>query len=145
MFERLIESLGTISTRDDATQARNPETQLAAAILLYAVVPADHVYASAESAALHEGLRHIFRLPDDKCRKLVSRAMAQYSREPTLLAPATLLKHRLSLSFRQLILATARRIALADGELHNNELDVLARISSLLGLNIAESSQNRSA
>ena len=134
MFDRLIEALGTVSTKDDAVQIQRAETQLAAAILLYAVLPADRIFVPEEILALRQGLNHIFNFSDEKCRKLMSRAASQYQKEPTLLAPATLLKHRLSLSFRNLVLATARRIAMADGQLHDNEADVLRRIELLLGL-----------
>ncbi len=145
MFDRLIEALGTISTKDDAVQVQYAETQLATAILLFAVVPADRVCLPEEMQALQNGLLHIFDISNAKCRKLMSRAASQYMKEPTLLAPATLLKHRLSLSFRNLVLATARGIAMADGSMHENEADVLRRMEMLLGLSIGGAATKKSA
>ncbi len=145
MFDRLLESLGTISTKEDAVQIRQPETQLATAILLFAVIHADSIHAASESRAFYEGLRHIFGLEEAKCWKLMSRAVSQYRKEPSLLAPATLLKHRLSPGFRQLVFATAQRIAMADGHLHEYETDVLARMSSLMGLDEIELSEQQTA
>ncbi len=145
MFNRLLESLGTISTKDDALQVLEPETQLATAILLFAVIHADSYYAAAESRAFYEGLRHIFGLSEDKCWKLMSRAVSQYHKEPSLVAPATLLKHRLSTGFRRLVLATANRIALADGLLHDYEADVLGRLETLLDLREVPNVQSISA
>ncbi|MFO1033171.1 MAG: TerB family tellurite resistance protein [Hyphomicrobiales bacterium] len=134
MFERLIESIGIESTGGDAAQLARAETQLAAAILLFAIIPADRQHHRDESLALHLSLRRLFPLPEDKARKLVARAAAQYGREPTLLAPATLLKHRLSEAFRRRILLEAEIIAMADGSIHEFERDVLSRMERLLGL-----------
>ena len=145
MFDRLLESLGTVSTKDDAVQIRHPETQLATAILLFAVIRADSFHAASESRAFYEGLRHIFGLDEAKCWKLMSRAVSQYRKEPSLLAPATLLKHRLSIGFRHLVLVTANRIAMADGHLHNYEADVLSRIETLLDLRDEPDAQSISA
>ena len=145
MFNRLLESLGTISTKDDAVQVLEPETQLATAILLFAVIQADSIYAASESRAFYEGLRHIFGLSEDRCWKLMSHAVSQYHKEPSLVAPATLLKHRLSMAFRRLVLVTAKRIAMADGYLHAYEADVLARLETLLDLRDAEDVQSASA
>ena len=145
MFNRLLESLGTISTKDDAVQVLEPETQLATAILLFAVIQADSSYAASESRAFYEGLRHIFGLSEDRCWKLMSRAVSQYHKEPSLVAPATLLKHRLSMAFRRLVLVTAKRIAMSDGYLHAYEADVLARLETLLDLRDAEDVQSASA
>ena len=77
--------------------------------------------------------------------KLMSRAVSQFHKEPLLLAPATLLKHRLSIGFRRLVLVTANRIAMADGHLHNYEADVLARIETLLDLREEPDAQSISA
>ncbi len=145
MFNRLLESLGTISTKDDAVQVLEAETQLATAILLFAVIHADSFYAASESRAFYEGLRHIFALDGAKCWKLMSRAVSQYRKEPSLLAPATLLKHRLSLGFRQLVFVTAKRVAIADGQLHAYEADVLARLETLLDLRDVLDKQSISA
>jgi len=141
MFDRLIEALGTISTKDDAVQVNRAETQLAVAILLYAVIPADRVVLQEEVQAFRSGLLHIFDISDDNCRKLMSQASKQYHQEPTLLAPATLLKHRLSPSFRNLVFTAARSIAMSDGNMHENEADVLRRIEMLLAISIAPNAQ----
>lgn len=145
MFNRLLESLGTISTKGDAVQVLQPETQLATAILLFAVIRADSFYAASESRAFYEGLRHIFGLDEAKCWKLMSRAVSQYSKEPSLLAPATLLKHRLSRGFRRLVFVTAKHIAMADGNVHAYEADVLARLEALLDLHEPNRSESLSA
>ncbi len=145
MFNYLLENLGTISTKDDAVQALESDTQLATAILLVAVIPAESSHAAEQSRALHEGLRHIFELNEDKCWTLMSRAVSHYRKEPSLLAPTTLLKHRLSIGFRQLIFVTAKRIAMADGHLHDYEADVLARLETLLDLRLAQLNESLSA
>lgn len=145
MFDRLLESLGTISTKDDAVQVQQSETQLATAILLFAVIQADSFHAASESRAFYEGLRHIFGLSEAKCWKLMSRAVSQYRKEPSLLAPATLLKHLVSPGFRQLVFVTAQHIAMADGHLHDYEADVLSRIETLLDLRDARNTQSLSA
>jgi uncharacterized tellurite resistance protein B-like protein len=145
VFERLIENLGHIATIDDSAQARDPETQLAAAMLLYAVMPADRVVLPEESVELRFAIQHIFGLSDARCQKLISRAVSIYDREPTLLAPATILKHRISTAFRRLILTSAYRIAMADGRMHAYEADVLARMSSLMGLNEPERNERLTA
>jgi uncharacterized tellurite resistance protein B-like protein len=134
VFERLVESLGLTTSGGDAAQLPRAETQLASAILLFAIIPADRQHLREESQALHLSLRRLFALSDDKANKLVARAAAQYGREPTLLAPATLLKHRLSEIFRRKLVVEAYIIALADGELHAYEQDVLLRMERLLGL-----------
>ena len=145
MFDRLIEALGTISTQDDAVQLQRAETQLATAILLYAVVPADRITLPEEMLELHSALIHIFSLSDEAACKLIAEASDDYQKEPTLLAPATLLKHRLSFSFRNLIMSAAKRIAIVDGSVHENEADVLRRIEILLGLSSGTGQQRKSA
>jgi uncharacterized tellurite resistance protein B-like protein len=138
VFDRLIESLGRDTLVDDATQMRVPENQLSVAILLFAVLPADNVIRPEESLELRVTLQHLLELDDVKSRYLIDRAMASHARDQSLLACATLLKHRLSFNFRRQLLGAARRIAMSDGRMHDNEADVLARISSLLGLNATE-------
>jgi len=135
MFDRLVENLGRASVAGDAAQIRNPETQLAAAMLLYAVLPADNVIRPEESFELRLTLQRLLRVGDVQAQHLISRAVSAYSREPSLLACATILKHRFTLGFRNSLFEAARRIAAADGQIHVNEADVLSRITSLLGLN----------
>jgi uncharacterized tellurite resistance protein B-like protein len=135
VFDRLVESIGRNTQIDDSAQAQVPENQLAAAILLYAVLPADNVIRPEESLELRIALQHLFGATDEKSRRLIARAMSAHSREPSLLASATILKHRFTFNFRRHILGAAHRIAMSDGRMHDYEADVLARISSLLGLN----------
>jgi len=138
MFDRLIESLGRTNQIDDSAQGRVVENQLAAAMLLYSVLPADHVIVPQESMELRLALQHLFFLTDLKSRHLITRAVSAHARDPSLVACATILKHRFSFAFRRRLLGAAHRIAMSDGRLHDNEADVLARISSLLGLNATE-------
>ncbi len=135
MFNRLVENMGRASTLDDNVQMHDPENQLAAAILLYAVLPADNVVVPQESLELRFSLQHHFRVSDQHSRHLISRAVSAHALEPSLVASATILKHRFTLNFRRHLLNSAHRIAMSDGRLHDNEIDVLSRISSLLGLN----------
>jgi uncharacterized tellurite resistance protein B-like protein len=138
VFDRLVESLGRSTEIDDVTQLKIPENQLAVAILLYAVLPADNVVRPEECLELRIALQHLFSFDDVKSRHIIARAVSSYARDPSLLACATILKHRLSFNFRRQLLGAARRIAMSDGRMHDNEADVLARISSLLGLNATE-------
>ena len=135
MFERLIKSMGQPANRQNGDVTHDPELQLATAQLLYGMLPADYLVKQLECIALLHGLERIFGFGPQRSHKLVARAAAAYSNEPNILASATLLKRRTSLAFRQKIMVEAKAIALADGDIHNNESDLLNRLANLLGLN----------
>jgi uncharacterized tellurite resistance protein B-like protein len=138
MFERLIKSFGTPSNQHNAFVLRDHELQLASAKLLFSMLPADYNIEPEESVALREALTRLFGFGTLRCRRMIARAAAAHFREPSLLAAATLLKHRTSAAFRQNLLLEIRRIARADGSLHHFEIDMEERIGRLLGLPATE-------
>jgi uncharacterized tellurite resistance protein B-like protein len=134
MFERLIKSFGKPSNQHSSIVVRDQELQLASAKLLFSMIPADYNIEPEESVALREALTRLFHFGPMRCRRMIARAVAAHYREPSLLAAATLLKHRTSEAFRRNLLAEIRRIACADGTLHEYEIDLQTRVERLLGL-----------
>ncbi len=134
MFERLIKSFGTPSNQRDHVVVNDPELQLASAKLLFSMLPVDYNIEPEESVALREALTRLFHFGHLRCRRMIARAAAAHFHEPSLLAAATLLKHRTSEAFRKNLLAEIRRIACADGTLHDYEIDLQTRVERLLGL-----------
>jgi uncharacterized tellurite resistance protein B-like protein len=138
MFERLIRSFGRPANQTDGTVVRDQELQLASAKLLFSMLPADYNIEPEESVALREALTRLFHFTPMKCRRMIARAAAAHYREPSVLAAATLLKHRTAEAFRHTLLDEVRAIARADGALHPNELDLQTRVERLLGLPATE-------
>jgi uncharacterized tellurite resistance protein B-like protein len=134
MFERLIKSLGRALPESDGFVLRDQELQLASAKLLFSMLPADYNIEPEESVALRFALTRLFHFSPHKCRRMIARAAAAHFREPSILAAATLLKHRAPVEFRQRLLEEIRVIARADGALHENEIDLQERVERLLGL-----------
>jgi uncharacterized tellurite resistance protein B-like protein len=128
MFERLINSLGQPANTQTGDAAHDPELQLAAAQVLFAMLPVDYHVKQLECIALMRALERLFG------QKLVSRAAAGHAREPGILASAMLLKRGTSLAYRQQVINEARVIALSDGTIHSNETDLINRMEALLGL-----------
>jgi len=100
MFNRLIESFGRPANQHDGTTVRDGELQLAAAVLLFGVLPIDYVVTSDEGAALRKSLQTLFGFSPDKCHRMIARAAAVHGRDPSILAATTLLKRRTSEEFR---------------------------------------------
>lgn len=141
MFERLINSFGKPANQHDGSYPRDPELQLAAATLLFAVMPADHKVTADETCTMRKALNSLFNMSPEKCRRMIARAAAAHSRDSNIVAPTTLLKRRTSKIFRLQLLAEINSIMRADGVLHDNELDLEHRVARLLGLvteNIAQ-------
>jgi uncharacterized tellurite resistance protein B-like protein len=142
MFERLINSFGKPANQQDIAYPRDAELQLAAAILLFAVLPVDYRVTAEETCALRKALTALFKLSPEKCQRMIARAAAAHDRDPNIVAATTMLKRLTSESFRHHLLAEINIIMRADGVLHDNELDLEHRVARLLGLtpeNIAKS------
>lgn len=140
MIDRLLAELGRPATDNAAAQK---QLQLATAILLYSVLPADYVINWAETSSLLEELEKLSGLPRTGVNRLVRRAAAAHQSDSAILACATLLKLKADVSFRQDILAAAIRISLADGMSHHFEVHLIERLARLLG--VSPAGQRRAA
>jgi uncharacterized tellurite resistance protein B-like protein len=134
MFERLLKRIGQSNQSHLKNIATDAELLLAAAKVLFAVLPVDHVVTKQEGVALRTSLIRLFALSPEKCRRLMARAAAAHGRESSILAAATLLKHRTPEAFRHELLEEVNSLIHADGVLHDNELDLEQRVARLLGL-----------
>jgi uncharacterized tellurite resistance protein B-like protein len=134
MFERLIKSFGKPSNQDNGFVLHDQELQLASAKLMFSMLPVDYYIEPEESAALRESLTRLFGFNLSKCRRMIARAAAAHFHDPSLLAAATLLKHRTTETYRRNLLEEIRAIARADGTLHDYEIDLQERVERLLGL-----------
>ncbi len=134
MFERLIKSFGRPANQFSADAMRDPELQLAAAKLLFGMLPADYRVEPQERVALRVALTRLFGFDAAKARRMIARAASAHGADPSLLAAATLLKRRAPEAFRQALLSELRGIACSDGVLHENEIDLSSRAERLLGL-----------
>jgi len=140
MIDRLIAELGRPAGQDAATQN---QLQLATAILLYSVLPADYEVHRNEIASLVAELKKLFNLPRAKTNRLISRATVAHQSDSAILACATLLKLSTEVGFRQDVLASAIRIALADGTNHHFEIHLIERLARLL--NVSPAGERRAA
>jgi uncharacterized tellurite resistance protein B-like protein len=134
MFERLIKSLGQPVNRNDAPPDQDPELQLAAALLLFGVMPADYKITRDETSALRVALIGLFDFSPERCRRMMARAASMHARESSIVGATTLLKRRASEDFRLRLMREVRKLSRADGVVHDNELDLEHRIERLLGL-----------
>ena len=133
MFERLIQSFGR-PANNFSRDLQDPELQLASTMLLFAMLPADYQVKQLECVALMQALSRLFGISETKGRRLIARAVAAFDKEPTIFASAMLLKQRTTPEFRANLFNEASQIAMADGEIHWNEKDLLDRLQPMLGL-----------
>jgi uncharacterized tellurite resistance protein B-like protein len=128
MFERLINSFG------QSANPREAELQLAAAVLLFGVMPVDYKVTQDETSAFRASLVSLFNYSPEKCRRVMARAASAHARDSSIVATTTLLKHRTSEQFRTRLMCEVRKLSRADGVMHDNEHDLEQRIERLLGL-----------
>lgn len=140
MIDRLLAELGRPATDNAAAQN---QLQLATAILLYSVLPADYVINRAEISSLLDELAKLSGLPRARVNRLVRRAAAAHQSDSAIMACATLLKLKADASFRQDVLAAAIRISLADGVCHHFEIHLIERLARLL--NVSPAGERRAA
>ena len=133
MFQRLIQSFGR-PANNFSRDLHDPELQLASTLLLFAMLPADYRVKQLECVALMHALSRLFGIGEIKSHRLIARAVAAFNKEPGIFASAMLLKQRTSPEFRSRLFCEARQIAMADGEIHWNEKDLLNRLQHMLGL-----------
>jgi uncharacterized tellurite resistance protein B-like protein len=134
MFNRLLKSFGRPANQEDNPVIHDGELQLAAAVLLFGILPVDYVVTADEGAALKKSLQTLFGFSEEKCHRMMARAAAVYGRDTSILAATTLLKHRTTEMFRYRLVAEAQLIMRADGVLHDNELELGQRMKNMLGL-----------
>jgi uncharacterized tellurite resistance protein B-like protein len=134
MFERLLNSIGQPAQPPTTDVAADGELSLAAAKVMFAVLPVDYEVTNQERVALRTSLMRLFHISQEKCHRLMARAAAAHNKDPSILAAATLLKHRTPENFRRKLLAEINSLIRADGVLHDNELDLEHRMARLLGL-----------
>lgn len=140
MIDRLLAELGRPAADNAAAQK---QLQLASAILLYSVLPADYVIHRAEISSLLDELAKLSGLPRARVNRLVRRAAAAHQSDSAIMACATLLKLKTDMSFRQDVLAAAIRISLSDGASHHFEIHLIERLARLLG--VSPAGQRRAA
>jgi uncharacterized tellurite resistance protein B-like protein len=143
MFDRL---LGHIDNNNAATQnLRDPDgdIRLSAAILLFSMVPADYQNLPEEGTVLLQQICKLLNLGQRRGHKLIARAAAAKDAEPSIFAAANILKRKTSIEFRQKILHAIDLIALADGVVQVQEVDLAARTKRLL--NIEQNAENAEA
>jgi uncharacterized tellurite resistance protein B-like protein len=134
MFERLINSFGRPANQQDGAHLRDGELQLAAAVLLFGVMPVDHRITNDETSAFHDALVTLFNYSPEKCRRMMARAASAHARDSSIVAATTLLKRRSPEHFRRRLMQEVRNLTRADGTVHDNEIDLEQRIERLLGL-----------
>jgi uncharacterized tellurite resistance protein B-like protein len=134
MIDRLLAELGRPAEKAAAAQA---QLQLATTILVYSVLPADHVIPRTEVSSLIGELKKLFNLPRSKANRLISRASVAHQSELAILACATLLKLKTDVSFRQNVFAAAIRFSLADGTTHHFDIHLIERLAHLLNVSPA--------
>ena len=131
MFNRLVDMLGR--SAPDASAAHH-EIQLAASILLAAVVPADFQSLAKEHAICTEELAKLFKLNASAAGRLYGRALAARASDPAIFPAATILKRATDRALRVQILNACRAVAEADGSIHEFEQELLQRIEMLLDI-----------
>jgi uncharacterized tellurite resistance protein B-like protein len=134
MFERLIKSFGKPANLTRSAHVTDHELQLAAAMLMFAVLPVDHKVTADETCALRSALVSLFDFSPEEAQRMLARSAAAHANEPSIVAATTLLKHRTTPEFRQHLLHELRAIVRSDGEVHHNESDLEQRVERLLGL-----------
>jgi uncharacterized tellurite resistance protein B-like protein len=130
-IDRLLSELGRPATTDAMVQR---QLQLAAAILLCSALPDGDPIHALNAPTLREELGNLFPLPPARLNRLVIRASGSHQSRSAILACATLLKLRSSLSFRHNILASAIRVGLADGMTNHFEIHLIEQLARLLNV-----------
>jgi uncharacterized tellurite resistance protein B-like protein len=140
MFNRLLESIGNEAA---AKHPPHHEVQLATAILIVAIAPADFQSLAEEHATAVNHLRQLFNLNTHAAQRLFGRAVAARVDDPAMFPAATILKRATDKVFRQKVLQACHAIAEADGNIHEFEHELLQRLAFLL--NVTDLPQQRTA
>jgi uncharacterized tellurite resistance protein B-like protein len=138
MFDRLLGFIDRSNRTSTNWRDPNSDVRLATAVILYSVVPADFQNLPQEGTALFGELNLLFNIGPRKTRKLIARAAAAKSAEPSIFASALLLQRKTNFSFRQKVIDSLLVVAWADGHFHANERELVQRTTRLLGLQSVE-------
>jgi uncharacterized tellurite resistance protein B-like protein len=140
MFNRLFERItkGPAHIEEEAG-----ELHLAAAFILVACMSADYKFKPEETRAVVDGLFSLFGFDRHKSNKLIARAVAARTVEPSIFGSAMIIARMGSETFKAQFREIVAEVASSDGELHDYEKDLLERLSLIL--NRSEDAKLRAA
>jgi uncharacterized tellurite resistance protein B-like protein len=129
LFDRLVAEI------DDGARPQSkvtPQTELATAVLLFSVIPADYKIRPEECRQFRFELEHLLNVGDHRCNRLISRSVSLWQTEASIFPAATLMKRAMPATFCKRVLESCNRLAVVDGHLHDYEKDLLLRMEKLL-------------
>ena len=129
MFDRLKTLLTSIEITDQPTDDPTP---LAAAMLLFEVVWADHEILTAEIESMVSALTQLFGIEESAARALTDRAIETHETETSIYPFTRSINEALSIEEKQQLITTLWRLALADQIVDKYEEHAIRRIADLL-------------
>ncbi|MGO9133508.1 MAG: TerB family tellurite resistance protein [Methylovirgula sp.] len=136
MFDRLKSFMADLSGAPGQREFGPDDYRLAAASLLVHLAHADGVIAAAELRHLRELIGQNFELDPQATTRLIRSAEASDREAVDFYHFTNILKRTLDEAGRMQIIAMMWEIAFADGNVHELEENIVARIAELLGVSL---------
>lgn len=134
MVRQFLERLGS---GDELIEYSTGDKRIAMAVLLFRVVTADGKIHSSELKRYREMLEDDLDIPSDEI-ELFERVVRDESEAEHSLFPFTTIVAKMPAETKRHILDLMRDLSVADNELHEFEINLVARTAELLGVEIDE-------
>ena len=139
MFDALRTFLDDVTGAGQRSDAfASDDHRLAAVALLVHLANADGVLASTERLRLEQLVEQRYALEPATARRLIAQASADEREAVDLFQFTHVLKRRLDATGRQAVVEALWEMAYADGQIHEFEENIIARIAELLGVSTRE-------
>lgn len=132
MFSKISDLLGLQINQDKYDHFS--DLHMATAALMVSVSKSDDEYSETEQIALLDNLQKHFELSEEDALKIADIALENEAGAPSLYQFTRTISKELNNEERQDIIRLLWHIAFADGHIDNFELNIIAKISGLLGV-----------
>jgi uncharacterized tellurite resistance protein B-like protein len=130
--ESLLEQIKNIQAKGKAQ--KSVDIPLATAIVLLEVASSDHIVDRFEKSVIHNGLKAIFKISDQKAAALLTQARTAMSSMRSSSVEASMLKEMLDPASKRAVAALIDSLIRCNGVVDTMEVYLRQRFRSLLGL-----------
>ncbi len=130
--DSILESIKNLQARGKAN--KNVDIPLATAIVLLEVASSDHMVDRFEKSVIHNGLKSLFRISDQKANQLLTQARTALGSMRSSSAEASMLKETLDPASKRAVANLIDSLIRCNGVVDTMEVYLRQRFRSLLGL-----------
>jgi len=135
MYAVVRQFLERLGSGDDLIEYTTGDKRIAMAVLLFRVVTADGKVREEELARYREILEDYLDVTPDEMA-LFERIVREEADTEQSLFPFTLIVSKMPVETKRMVLSWMRDISLSDNELHEFEINLVARTAELLGIDL---------